>query len=118
MPDSEREEILRFPLQAYTPNTVTDPQQLEQRLADVRRSGYVIINSEYYDGITNVACPIRNARAEVIAAVSISGPEERIHSGDLSKVIDSVDSSARELSHLLGAPANIALKNRSEEELE
>jgi IclR family acetate operon transcriptional repressor len=118
MPNSEREKILRFPLQAYTANTVTDPLKLEQRLADVRRAGYVIVNSEYYDGITNIACPIRDARAEVIAAVSISGPGERIHSGDLSKVIDSVVRSARELSHLIGAPADIDLQKVSEEESE
>jgi DNA-binding IclR family transcriptional regulator len=61
-----------------TPNTISDPGELMQHLALVRKNGYAIDDEENEVGIRCVAAPIRNGSGKAEAAVSISGPTTRI----------------------------------------
>jgi DNA-binding IclR family transcriptional regulator len=47
-------------------------------LADVRRRGWAQSVAERESGVASVSAPVRNAAGQVIAAVSVSGPVERI----------------------------------------
>jgi len=50
----------------------------ERVLADVRRRGWAQSVAERESGVASVSAPVRNAAGQVIAAVSVSGPVERI----------------------------------------
>ena len=79
----ERLEVLlsRWPLERLTPQTITGQAQLRAELAQVRARGWAENLGESEVGVSSVAAPIRNARGEVIAAVSAAGPTMRV-SGD------------------------------------
>lgn len=53
-------------------------QELEERLQRITADGYAIDIGEYDAGLTCIAAPIRDARADVIAALGVSGPTWRI----------------------------------------
>ncbi|KAA8967739.1 IclR family transcriptional regulator [Mycobacterium sp.] len=53
-------------------------------LAEVRRRGWAQSVAEREPGVASVSAPVRNARGEVIAAISVSGPIDRMgrHPGE------------------------------------
>lgn len=68
---------LAEPLEAFTPRTLTDAGALLERLREVRRDGHSWVRDEYADGLSSVAAPIADARAEIVAAVHVHGPTYR-----------------------------------------
>ncbi len=68
---------LAEPLEAFTARTLTDAGSLLERLRDVRRDGHAWVRDEYAVGISSVAAPIADARAEIVAAVHVHGPSYR-----------------------------------------
>jgi len=50
----------------------------ERTLADVRRKGWAQSVAERAAGVASVSAPVRDADGEVVAAISVSGPVERI----------------------------------------
>jgi DNA-binding IclR family transcriptional regulator len=68
---------LAEPLEAFTPRTLTSAAALLERLRDVRRDGHAWARDEYAEGISSVAAPVADARAEVVAAVHVHGPTYR-----------------------------------------
>ena len=65
-------------LPRYTPNTITDRQQLSKELERIRRDGLAVDREEREIGLRCIAAPVLDGRGRVIAAVSISGPAQRI----------------------------------------
>lgn len=61
-----------------TPTTITDPAAFLAELEGIRQRGYGIDNSERSLNIRCIAVPIRNAHDQVIAALSVAGPSERM----------------------------------------
>ncbi|MBN2910830.1 IclR family transcriptional regulator [Polycladomyces sp. WAk] len=79
LPENKRDEILsRTPLNPITENTITDRQELESCLSRYRAQGYAIDNEENEEGLYCIAAPVFDAAGEVIAAVSVAGPKERM----------------------------------------
>lgn len=85
-PEEEIREIAqRHGLPEATDNTITDVDRL---LADLDRAverGYTVENEERREGVVSVAVPVFDTDTdEVVAAMSVSGPRERIRSnGDI-----------------------------------
>jgi DNA-binding IclR family transcriptional regulator len=50
----------------------------ERALVDVRRRGWAQSVAERESGVASVSAPVRDRSGQVIAAVSVSGPVERI----------------------------------------
>lgn len=50
----------------------------EQTLAEVRRRGWAQSLAEREPGVASVSAPVKDRRGNVIAAISVSGPTERI----------------------------------------
>lgn len=63
----------------YTPNTITDAALLFKELDEVRRTDVAFDFEEHSLEISACASPIRDFRAQVVAAVSIVGPSSRIN---------------------------------------
>jgi IclR family KDG regulon transcriptional repressor len=79
LPDEERSEILRrVQLKPLTRNTITSRKGLLEDLKEVRRRGYARDHREIEEDVECLAAPIRNHLGEVIAGISISGPQRKI----------------------------------------
>ncbi|MCA1670020.1 MAG: IclR family transcriptional regulator [Thermomicrobia bacterium] len=62
----------------YTARTITEPAALLAELAKVRAQGIALNRGERADDLVGIAGPVRNARGRVIAALSLSGPAQRL----------------------------------------
>jgi DNA-binding IclR family transcriptional regulator len=69
-PVEVQERVLAAPLQRYTHHTITDPRQLRQVLAEVRRTGVAISDRQVTTDAVSVAAPVE-VRGNVVAALSI-----------------------------------------------
>jgi DNA-binding IclR family transcriptional regulator len=70
--------VLAEHLQALTPNTITSPKALRAELMLVRSQGFALDNEENEVGICCVGAPVIDYTGNAIAAISISGPRERM----------------------------------------
>ncbi len=76
LPEPRRREVARsIDYVPLTANTITSPDAYLAELDRVRTAGYAVDNAEHEDFIHCVAAPIRGARGEVVAAVSMSVPK-------------------------------------------
>ena len=94
MPETDAEMIIQNAnLDRRTINTITDPAELKQHLKIIKAKGYAIDDEENEEGIRCVAAPIRNEIGQVVAAMSVSGPNIRI---TIEKMDDSLKSRVTE----------------------
>ena len=95
---------LAEPLEAFTGRTLTDASALLERLRDIRRDGHAWVRDEYAVGISSVAAPIADARAEVVAAVHVHGPSYRFPTaGDEERISSAVRTAAARIGARLRA---------------
>ena len=73
---AEVDHYLREPLEALTPNTITDPDQLRERIAQTRSAGYLWCFEEFALGINSVAAPVFGPEG-IVAALQVHGPTYR-----------------------------------------
>ena len=90
-------------LAAYTPQTITDPAELEADLELIRRRGYAVDNEEYDEGLRCIGAPVRDHSGHVVAALGIGGPVTRITPERVEELGGLVMTAARGLSRRLGA---------------
>ena len=76
-PREALEEYLARDLERLTPRTVTEPEALRRRLAEVREQGHAWGREEFAEGITSVAAPVRDGRGLALAAIHVHGPAYR-----------------------------------------
>jgi IclR family transcriptional regulator, acetate operon repressor len=65
-------------LESFTPKTIRDRSELEHQLESVRRLGYATAVDELELGLAAMAAPVWGPRSEVVAALSVSGPTNRL----------------------------------------
>jgi DNA-binding IclR family transcriptional regulator len=101
----ERRRIFRGlqQLKQYTPNTITDLDELERHLEHVRREGYAIDMGEFREYQRSVAVPIHNADGHVIAAMVCSGRTDRMTPELLTFLREEMSILADQLSREAGA---------------
>ncbi|SEF93857.1 DNA-binding transcriptional regulator, IclR family [Nonomuraea solani] len=97
-----QEEVLASELRGYTVHTMTEPGPLRRFLAEVRRSGVAIVESQLTYDVMAVAVPIRGARDRVVAAVGITLPSG---SAAPRTLVPAMTTAARSISRALGAPS-------------
>jgi DNA-binding IclR family transcriptional regulator len=66
----------RFP--ALTPRTITSARRLMKDLRGIRERGYGLDEEEREKGVCCIAAPVRNHTGEVVAAISVAGPRQRM----------------------------------------
>ncbi|CEI80482.1 Transcriptional regulator KdgR [Oceanobacillus oncorhynchi] len=88
---------------AKTHRTITDEEILIKRLNKIRELGYEIDDIENEDGIRCVAAPIYDYRGKMIAAFSVSGPENRMRLERIkSELVDLVLETSKNISWKMG----------------
>ena len=91
-------------LAALTPHTKTSPKLLIEELRLIRERGYALDEQEHEVGVRCVAAPLRDHRGDVVAAISVAGPEYRMPAALAgSPLAAQVCASARAISLELGA---------------
>jgi IclR family acetate operon transcriptional repressor len=90
------------PLARHAPGTITDPERLRAELEQVRLSEWATAVDELETGLAAMAAPVRGARGDVIAALSVSGPTLRMTPARILELQPVLNDEARRLSHRLG----------------
>ena len=89
---------------ALTPRTITTARRLMKELAAIRERGYGLDLEEREKGVTCIAAPIFNHTGDVVAAISVAGPTERMPRELVgSDIVAAVVAAARSISIDLGA---------------
>jgi IclR family KDG regulon transcriptional repressor len=65
-------------LEAFTPNTITNTEQLLKNLDQIRDQGYAVDDEEFDLGVRCIAVPVKDFRGKVVASMGISGPATRM----------------------------------------
>jgi IclR family KDG regulon transcriptional repressor len=78
LPPEVVEPVLRSPLEVYTEKTITSPDRLCEELEAVRQRGYAVADEELEVGVWAISAPIRDIDRNVIAAMSIPFPTNRL----------------------------------------
>ena len=79
LPPEELDRALRgWRLPAKTPHTITKIEVLRREIQQIQAQGWAQNINEAEMGVGSVAAPVRNGLGEVVAAVSIAGPVQRL----------------------------------------
>jgi DNA-binding IclR family transcriptional regulator len=101
--DAEVEAVIsRHGLPALTPATITNVERLRVELAQVREVGYAVDNVENESGVRCVGAPIFNHQGKVVAAISISGPADRIWGPKVEVIGKELVAATQSISEQLG----------------
>ncbi len=100
MPEEERLEVLQS-AKPSTPFTATG-QKLLGDLEEIRRTGISRCFNEYCEGFSSLACPIFNARNEVICTIALTGPTARFTTEVVKEASRKLLDSSAEMSRELG----------------
>jgi DNA-binding IclR family transcriptional regulator len=98
--------ILKEPMVARTPNTTTDPVELRKTLDAVRRNGFAVDDEESELGMRGIAAPIRDLGGNVIAAIGVAGPIQRLSKKTLRSFVPALLEATEAVSSRLGHNAS------------
>jgi IclR family transcriptional regulator, KDG regulon repressor len=103
------DDVIAAGLGARTPKTIVKPQRLRDELAVVRGRGYALDDEELEIGLRAAAAPIRDHRGQVVAAVSIAGPVQRVSKKTLQRYAAEAVAAGRAISLRMGyRPSQLA----------
>jgi DNA-binding IclR family transcriptional regulator len=103
LPDAEREAVLAGPLDAVTPNTVTDADALRRQLDEVRSRGYAVTRGERVLGGVGIAAPILAGDGRLLGVIGIGLPEQRYAAAGEARLAARVISAAEAIARAAGA---------------
>jgi DNA-binding IclR family transcriptional regulator len=89
-------------LPRLTPRTIVDRPALDVELQRVRSQGYAVDDEESLDRLRCVGAPVRSAGGTVVAAISISGPIDRVDDTVLPQMARRVVETAEAISRKCG----------------
>lgn len=89
-------------LKAYTPHTLTAPEQFTQEIIRIREQGYAVENGEYKVGLRSVSAPVRDVTGEVRYAVGCVGMFRQVHTDDFLQAIRLICEAADQISRAIG----------------
>jgi IclR family KDG regulon transcriptional repressor len=78
LPREVVEPILKAPLTACTAKTITSLAALREELEATRQRGYALDDEEFEEGIRAIAAPVRDLDGNLVAALSIPSPTNRL----------------------------------------
>lgn len=103
LPSHRLESLLAgWTLPAQTPFTITDMDRLRAELDAVRRRGWAEQVNETEMGAASIAAPVRNGLGEVVAALSVAGPVQRLQGESLKRFARPMLEAAAAISRRMG----------------
>jgi DNA-binding IclR family transcriptional regulator len=103
MSDEELEKYFnkRHP-KLYTPNTITNINDMRNHLITVRQEGVAFDDEELYFGVRGVAAGIRDSEGKLVGAFAVVAPSVRLTRAGMQELASDVKSCAVEISGELG----------------
>lgn len=103
MPEDALQRYLdKVKLRAFTDRTMVSAKRLKEILADVRKSGYALIDEELEAGLRSIAVPVCGASGTVLAALNAGVQSTRVGMRQMEEeFLPVLQKGARELSALL-----------------
>ncbi|MGH2524927.1 MAG: IclR family transcriptional regulator [Anaerolineales bacterium] len=102
LPKIKQEAALRGGLPRLTGKTIGSITALRRELARVREQGYATAVGELEAGFVAVSAPVFNHEGEVVAAISVGGPNARLTESRLPEIAGLVKQAATRISQRLG----------------
>jgi DNA-binding IclR family transcriptional regulator len=102
-PEKVRDILKTYPLEAYTPFSITSEDAYILRLEKIRRDGFIMEREEAVEGIMGIAAPIRDYSRRVVAALGVALPVVQGGKDDeILRIVGLVRKACDEISYDLG----------------
>ncbi len=101
-PADQVDAALHEPLEAYTKNTITSPEDLRKQLEKIRQQGYAVDFEEFEVGVCAVSAPIFNRSGNVVAAIGSPSPVSRMTPERTAEMASAIKEAANGISRRLG----------------
>ncbi len=89
MPAGQRRTLLTHsPLTPLTPSTMTDPDQLEAALDEIREQGWAIDDEEFLPGLVCIAVPVPSERGRTNRCLAVQAPVMRVPADEAPKFVE------------------------------
>jgi len=106
MSDAEAAALLGpGPLEAVTPQTITDPAKVVAQLGKIRRQGLAVTDNENLPGVLSLGAPVRDAQGRTVASVSVAWLPSAAPQEDRRRVARDVKQVAARVSAAIGGPS-------------
>jgi DNA-binding IclR family transcriptional regulator len=103
LPEPERRRLIgEMGLESYTECTITDPDVLCACLDEIRNQGYIVAIDDFYVGEYAIGAPVRDDTGTVVAAISVTAPNERDSPARRQQLVEAVLAAAGQISQRLG----------------
>jgi DNA-binding IclR family transcriptional regulator len=103
LPEAEQEHIVEeMVLTRFTPNTITDRDELRRHLAQIRAQGFAIDEEDFEPGVYVVGAPVWDFSGHVVAGISVATHAGRWSADRREELIALVVDAAGRLSTQLG----------------
>ena len=101
MTPAQRRRLLEHaPLEAYTPKTIVDLEQLEDEIKRVRKQGFAFDNEEFLPGLICVAVLVPNAAGRSNLCVAVQAPQMRLTPEKALQLLPPLQRAAEALSQI------------------
>lgn len=100
--DALAERILAGALTPMTADSITEADTLRATVVQARADGYAITTGERESGASGLSAPVFDSAADVIGAVTISGPTLRMPLSQCEEWVDLLVSHAEQITRTLG----------------
>jgi len=101
VPEKRVQEVIdTHGLAAHTPQTITDPERLNEELETVRDQGFAVDDEEFMRGLRCVAAPITRDGDTVLGAIGISAPTSHVDDDRFFNEFPDIVRSAANVIHL------------------
>ncbi len=104
-------QVLNETLPKFTANTRTDTVWIESEFAKVRERNYATCVGEIDEGLAALAVPIKQPDGQVLHALGVTGPLQRIMDESMPQRIHALQKTASKLESALSLGANITKRN-------
>ncbi len=100
--DTIKNKVIEAGLTKMGPNSITDADEFQHDLDKVKNQGYSVCIDELHEDVVSIAAPIRDYTGDVVSAVSIAGPRQRISDAKIETYTAAIIAAAKEISSNLG----------------
>lgn len=116
LPEDEIDRALAGPLTPRTPQTVTDPTRIRAELEQVRASGIAVEFGQNEIAASCLGVPVFGPNGEVIAAVSVSGPETRMATTETDRIREALLSTGEAVTKRIGGRWAVGAQHEKEQD--
>jgi DNA-binding IclR family transcriptional regulator len=96
------DKVLAAPLEPLTDGTVTSTSELRPLIAQAKADGYAITAGEREDSASGLSAPVFDSAADLVGAITISGPTIRMPQEQCEAWVDLLVGYAEQVTRTIG----------------